>query len=240
MSGTGCIAIIGGRTPMTVVHRLGFETLFVDHPDRCEPHIARLADHLLLTDYNSHLDVVLTMLRGFHAERPLATVLAMTEPGLLPAAYACEALGLTGGAVAVTRTLLDKRLMRGRLSAHPDLAAFGRRHGHPFVAKPVDGTASRGVVLVADRDDCDRAARTLQALGAVPFLMEEYLSGREVSVEALSFAGRHVVVAVTDKHKNEAFVEIGHVVPAAGDQATRAALRAMAEAPAPGQNPAPA
>jgi biotin carboxylase len=47
------------------------------------------------------------------------------------------------------------------------------------------------------------------------FLMEEFLDGPEISVETLSFDGRHVVVAVTDKPEfgSHGFVEIGHSQP---------------------------
>ena len=46
------------------------------------------------------------------------------------------------------------------------------------------------------------------------FLMEEFLDGPEISVETLTFEGRHVVVAVTDKElADPGFVEVGHSQP---------------------------
>ena len=45
------------------------------------------------------------------------------------------------------------------------------------------------------------------------FLMEEFLDGPEISVETLTFDGRHVVVAVTDKETATGFVEISHSQP---------------------------
>jgi biotin carboxylase len=47
------------------------------------------------------------------------------------------------------------------------------------------------------------------------FLMEEYVSGPEYSIEAFSFDGRHVVVAVSETLVDPVgFVELGHALPA--------------------------
>jgi len=53
-------------------------------------------------------------------------------------------------------------------------------------------------------------------------LVEEFLTGPEISVEAFSHRGRHTVVAMTDKYLlGDGFVEIGHSVPAQLSEATR-------------------
>jgi hypothetical protein len=48
-------------------------------------------------------------------------------------------------------------------------------------------------------------------------LAEEYLDGPEISVEAFSHAGRHTIVAITQKILGIGFVEVGHAVPAEVD-----------------------
>ncbi|AHH95398.1 hypothetical protein BC739_004449 [Kutzneria viridogrisea] len=51
--------------------------------------------------------------------------------------------------------------------------------------------------------------------GWYPPLVERYITGAEFSVEAVTHAGTHHVVAVTEKLTTEVSrVEIGHVVPA--------------------------
>jgi hypothetical protein len=111
----------------------------------------------------------------------------------------------------------------------PDsLREFAAKHGYPFVVKPVDMAGGIGVRVAqgsADLDDVwrniarlrgdgiDRGPAALFTVG--DFIMEEYLDGPEFSVEAFSFAGRHVVIAVTEKLVSGAnFVEMGHIVPA--------------------------
>jgi biotin carboxylase len=48
--------------------------------------------------------------------------------------------------------------------------------------------------------------------------MEEFLDGREVSIETFSFGGSHVIIAVTDKWTLSNFIEVGHAVPALLDE----------------------
>ena len=75
------------------------------------------------------------------------------------------------------------------------------------------------VDVVAERfrslDDGHWAAKDLSSADSFDeFLMEEFLDGPEISVETLTFDGRHVVVAVTDKEiGGPGFVEIGHSQP---------------------------
>ncbi|WP_330290107.1 ATP-grasp domain-containing protein [Streptomyces sp. NBC_00576] len=108
-----------------------------------------------------------------------------------------------------------------------DLDAFAAGHGYPFIVKPADGTASLGVFRVAAPADADRVWAEVERLRGThtdristlfvlqDFLMEEYVGGPEFSVESFSFAGRHVVVAITEKFVGPRhFAELGHAVPA--------------------------
>jgi biotin carboxylase len=95
----------------------------------------------------------------------------------------------------------------------------------PIVVKPVDEGGSIGIFAVRDDADLVTVVDRFQAVGAQidkrdlagnldRFLMEEYLDGPEISVETLSFDGRHVVVGITDKTSTDsAFVETGHATP---------------------------
>ena len=107
---------------------------------------------------------------------------------------------------------------------------FVEAHGLPIIVKPVRESGSLGVFRVRDRADMDVVAERYRSLddghwvmgdlsdaeSFDEFLMEEFLDGPEISVETLSFDGRHVVVAVTDKEVGGSrFVEIGHSQPSA-------------------------
>jgi biotin carboxylase len=174
-----------------------------------------------------------------HAAFDFSAVVCNLEPGLDPAGRIADLLDLRGNPHAVHHRLRDKWAMRehlaaagaGGIAAAPvtdadSLAAFARRHGFPLIVKPVDGAASLGVMRVDGDDDLDRVWRALDGLRGSRdhkladffplerFIVEEFVSGPEYSVEALSFGGRHVVVAVTEKAILPGFVEVGHALPA--------------------------
>jgi biotin carboxylase len=106
--------------------------------------------------------------------------------------------------------------VRWRLVASRDVDAgeLATYLGLPLIMKPRDGGGSRGVRLF------ERAGDLRAFLDDYPFqtplLAEEYLDGPEISVEALSYRGRHRVVAVTEKTTtgSAGFIETGHIMPA--------------------------
>ncbi len=76
-------------------------------------------------------------------------------------------------------------------------------------------------------DDLRIGIERLAELEVEVMIAEEYLDGPEFSVEAFSFAGHHVVIAVTEKLVGPNFLELGHVMPARISAADRAALANM-------------
>jgi biotin carboxylase len=78
--------------------------------------------------------------------------------------------------------------------------------GFPCVVKPLSLSGSRGVIRADDPEHARAAVRRVRAILAAagepadgPLLLESYLPGVEVSVEALLHAGRLEVLAVFDK-----------------------------------------
>jgi biotin carboxylase len=108
-----------------------------------------------------------------------------------------------------------------------DASAFLRtRAGAPIVLKPHAGGLSDGVYVVRTEDElAERWAGTRRATAGL-VLAEEYLTGPEFSVESISLAGRHEVVAITEKVTTPppGFVELGHQVPAALDDVDAKAI----------------
>jgi biotin carboxylase len=135
----------------------------------------------------------------------------------------------------VSRVVRDKALTRARTQ---HLACGRVRHvvlepttdpvpaaswvGYPCVVKPLDGEASMGVSVVGDPAGLVAATRRARgADGAGRCLVEERVPGPEFSVESFSIAGRHHVLAVTEKFTIPTSpVEQGHLVPARLDPGT--------------------
>lgn len=104
------------------------------------------------------------------------------------------------------------RRAQGRAQLLEAIAAIG----YPCILKPVAGQASVGVARLGSDADVERAMEWVGehhiGLGVI---VEEFLEGQEYSVEAISVAGHHHIIALTMKFKDPlTFVEIGHVVPA--------------------------
>jgi biotin carboxylase len=104
----------------------------------------------------------------------------------------------------------------------------------PLVVKPVDSSASRGVSKVDGPDDYSSAlelARSNSRSGAV--IVEEFLEGREFSVEVVCQGGAIDIVAITAKTTSgdggKFFVETQHVVPADLEEAEAASIRLAVE-----------
>lgn len=86
----------------------------------------------------------------------------------------------------------------------------------PCVIKPVHGNGKRGVWFVESPEDFERLKVEADYNKGENALVEQYIIGREFSVETLSFHSQHFVVQVTDKVSDGAphFVELGHHQPA--------------------------
>ncbi|MGW1619080.1 ATP-grasp domain-containing protein [Streptomyces sp. NPDC002172] len=208
---------------------LGAEVWWAQRPDRVRPAEAAAPVVTLLTDYTEPAFV--DLVAHLHAYRPFDAVVSIQEHALLSLAALNDRLGLRGPRHDTVRLVTDKWAMRTALAecgvspvaaalgrTVDDLRAFGAEHGFPFIAKPVSATGSFGVVLVQP-DRVDEIAERFADSGAGAFLLEEYLEGPEISAESFTFAGRHVVLALTDKSTGDGFVEAGHTVPAELDEA---------------------
>ncbi|WP_419961129.1 ATP-grasp domain-containing protein [Psychrobacillus sp. BM2] len=87
----------------------------------------------------------------------------------------------------------------------------------PCIIKPTDSSGSRGVQLKYDLGNLEESymySNEHSKTGEV--IIEEFLQGREFSVESISVDGNPKIIAITEKETTGApyFVEMGHMVPA--------------------------
>ncbi|MFJ4010152.1 ATP-grasp domain-containing protein [Streptomyces sp. NPDC090026] len=167
-----------------------------------------------------------------HARDPFTRIGTFGERNQSHYASIAEALGLTAHSPNTVHLVHDKQAMRARLSeagvdstagaraADLDaLRAFVHRYGLPCVVKPVSNSGSAGITKVTSETELAgafaRANDSYEGLAHAGVLVEEFLDGPQFSVEAVSEAGEHQVVAITAKFSDPAsFVELGHVTPA--------------------------
>lgn len=189
-----------------------------------EPVLSGLAPGTTLFLSFDDLDGSLQRIRAAHGEAPFDAVVAAEDQGVLLGAAAGRALGLPHNPPDAARSARDKLRFRERMAAADiptpafraleldgDPVEVGRGMSFPRVLKPRSLSASQGVIRADDEEEL------LQAFGRVgcivrdsdpgrrsavrgPELMvEEYVPGVEVAVEALLDEGRLHVLALFDK-----------------------------------------
>jgi biotin carboxylase len=175
--------------------------------------------------------------RDLAARTRIDGVYCYDEARILVAARVAQLLGLPGGDPNAIYRCRDKRATRAALAEagvpqpesivaeDPAAArAAAARVGFPLVLKPRALAASEGVIRVDSAAELDAAfafARAKTLPEAPDFndavLVEEYVDGLEVSVDALCFRGRVASVFVARKLLGfePSFAEVGHVVDGA-------------------------
>lgn len=86
----------------------------------------------------------------------------------------------------------------------------------PLIIKPSDRSGSLGVKKISSLSQLDEAIRRAANVSFChEVIIEEFVAGREISVEAISFQGQHYVLQITDKVTTGApyYVEIEHHQP---------------------------
>lgn len=155
----------------------------------------------------------------------LVGVAAVSDDSLLYAAALAAALDTPGASKAAVASAADKVAMRRRMaeagmpqirfanvSSAAEVKALVAQVGRVIV-KPATGSGSRRIMVVEDVQDpeLDRFSSVIGDESS--WICEEYLRGPEISVETLSWAGRHTVLAMTGKETGAGFIELSHRVP---------------------------
>lgn len=150
---------------------------------------------------------------ALHERLPFDAVLGVDDQGVLAASAVAERLGMPHSSVAAVATTRDKHLLRRSLSAagmaqpsfalttdDDGVAAAAESVGLPCVLKPLHLSASRGVIRADSLPEALGSARRIRQLAGSPeILVESYVEGDEVAVEALVSGGVTNVLAIFDK-----------------------------------------
>lgn len=87
---------------------------------------------------------------------------------------------------------------------------------YPLIVKPTDRSGSLGVIKVNEESQLNEAIKQAQTESfAQEAIVEQFIEGKEVSVESISWEGKHYILAITDKEitKPPYFVELAHHQP---------------------------
>ena len=139
--------------------------------------------------------------------------------------FVAERMNLIGNAFDDALICTDKYLMRQRFAQFSvssprfviaDTDYSVDNFNYPVIVKPTDRSGSRGVKKIDSFSDLhDAVVRAQKESFTQQAIIEEYISGSEVSVESISWKGKHYLLAITDKITTEEpfFVELEHHQP---------------------------
>lgn len=142
--------------------------------------------------------------------------------------YVANELGLVGNSLESTLISTDKFEMRKALTAAgvgcPKFTFFSEPNfiedtefTFPVIVKPTDRSGSRGVTKVYEANKVNEAIEKALANSIYGrAIVEEFIVGREFSVEGISAKGKHQVLTITDKVTTGEphYVELEHHQPA--------------------------
>lgn len=150
-----------------------------------------------------------------------------SDVAVLTVNYVAEKMGLIGNPDKYSETATNKYLMRQCFMGHnvpspkfcltdgiiPEIVNSFR---YPVIVKPTDRSGSRGVEKVDDTTELQAAIeRACKESFQKKAVIEEFVTGWEISVESISYEGKHYILQITDKVTTGApyFVELEHHQP---------------------------
>lgn len=164
--------------------------------------------------------------KDFHADGVMTLA---TDMPMRSVAYTCSKLGLIGISYETAVKATDKGEMIKAFEAagveHPwffiinnisEIDAALEKITFPCITKPTDNAGSRGVMVASSEVELRQALQYSSENGhSGSVIVEEYMVGHEVSVEAIVYQGKPHILQITDKLTTGAphFVEIGHSQP---------------------------
>ncbi len=239
------LLIVGGGAfqldMIRTAKRLVRETWVVDR-DPAAPGMA-LADRAVAIDFGYPEQVV-----AFARRTGFQGITTAASDAAVPAVSACvEALGLNGIDKATARRCRDKLETKRTLELKglrapltrlvSDIAAAKREAsmvgGYPLVVKPRFGAGGRGVSLVKSENDLEAAVRKVQryVLPGDGFLLQQWISGHSVGVEAFLWKGELVKAFCLSDQYIEGFISpVGHGLPSDLDHCEQARIIDAVEA----------
>ncbi|MCA1850830.1 MAG: ATP-grasp domain-containing protein [Beggiatoa sp.] len=173
------------------------------------------------------LPAIYAQLAAWQDRYDIVGVFASSEVFVEPAGQVAHLLGVPGVGLLASRVCRNKLLQRLYLRQWGPPAVLAKAGSHetvmralegrfPYVTKPLDMFCSIGVRVLADEAALADHLAGLEPSSSV--LVEEYVAGREYSVESIVVAGHPVFSGVTQKLTSEEtgdfFVEMAHTVPA--------------------------
>ena len=147
-----------------------------------------------------------------------------TDLGAITVNRVANLLGLPGNSIECTLNSSNKHLMRQafeRNGVPSPKSLLVDEHfcmdnvnlRYPIIVKPTDRSGSRGIYKLDSPQHLSSAIRAaIDESFEKKALVEEYVGGKEYSVEGISFNGVHHILAITEKFTTYSFLFFNHCI----------------------------
>jgi isopentenyl diphosphate isomerase/L-lactate dehydrogenase-like FMN-dependent dehydrogenase/biotin carboxylase len=222
--------IIGGgvlQVPaIQTASSMGIKTIVTDYNP--EAYGLKIADYPVVMSTRD-VDGTVRVARELSRKIPIDGVMTVGTDASKTVAAVANTLGLPGIRFEDAECATNKIKMRSRFREHkvpcPDFYGVWsyneavesfRKLSKPVVIKPADNMGARGVRRIDREEDLSPAfeeAKRNSPSGEI--ILEEYMEGDELSIDALVYNGEVYVCGIADRIIERApfFVETGHVMP---------------------------
>jgi biotin carboxylase len=157
-----------------------------------------------------------------------AIITAATDKTLVMMARVAETMSFPFFSIETAEHATDKYLMKQRFQQYNVPCANGfilnhidelsaKSFEYPVIVKPRDNSGSRGVIYCNNDDELKNAVKeALQFTKKSNVLVEEFIDGKEYSVEGIHYKDDTYIIQVTEKITSSLpyNVEMGHIQPA--------------------------
>jgi len=143
--------------------------------------------------------------------KPNAVISIASDLAIITVNYLANELGLIGNSDFCTKVTTNKYKMRQVLSVNDllcpkfvgtnDLSLIDLKElNFPLIIKPVDRSGSRGISIIYSLEELKGAFnRAFYESFSKEIIIEEFIKGKEISVEMISWKGEHYYLTCTDK-----------------------------------------
>ncbi|MGS0973714.1 MAG: ATP-grasp domain-containing protein [Candidatus Izemoplasmataceae bacterium] len=234
------VAVGAPRFPYRKLSKDEFEITFVVQKEDLRKEDANFCSRVLAIDCMNEKELS-SILLGLNKLSRIDAIVCFSEHEEIAVYNAAKELGLKTSSIEAIKMTRNKRLMRDKLvekglrsvnymcgRGTELLDAFIENYGFPLIIKPVDDTGSRNIFSAESIKDYDQACAMLTK-NKREFIIEEYIFGHEISVEAFTINGKHKILTITDKITTGApyFIELGHTLPSLIDEKKREEVNKM-------------
>ncbi len=185
--------------------------------------------HSKITMSTKDIEGMVREAKKFAETEPIHAVITAGTDASMTVAAVANALNLPGIRFKDAEAASNKIKMRKRLKEFnvpiPEFAAIWNIQDardaleflkFPLVMKPADNMGARGVIKVSNREELHAAFKHAKKYSPTgEMILEEYMEGPEVSVDAITWNGNFHITGLADRiiEREPYFIEVGHTMP---------------------------